>query len=235
MELVGTFMIVYIGGWSVQWNYTRMVDIVSGSLAQGMCQAVMIYIAHPISSAHFNPVVTLVSMMTNHTQPLDSLIYIVSQSIGSIMAGLCLKWQSRDLWHGEVKNQLGYPMITQNTSTVSAFFAELLASYMLVFTIYAVYYHRQAPPGTCAAIISSTFIFNCMSIGNMTGCALNPIRVLGPSIFGMGFFKPRGEWIYYTAPLVGGLLGGFTYHILFMEEDNPDWNDRTLDKIEKIN
>ena len=74
-----------------------------------------------------------------------------------------------------------------------------------------------------------------MSIGNMTGCALNPIRVLGPSIFGMGFFKPRGEWIYYTAPLVGGLLGGFTYHILFMEEDNPDWNDRTLDKIEKIN
>lgn len=234
LELVGTFMIVYIGGWSVQWNYVRMVDIVSASVSQGFCLAVMIYIAHPISSAHFNPVVTLVSMMTSHTKPLDSLIYIVCQTVASILAGLCLKLQSRDLWQGEVKNQLGYPMVTQNTSVVSAFFAEVLASYIQVFAIYAVYYHRQAPPGTCAAVISSTFIMNSMSIGNMTGCASNPVRVLGPSIFGMGFMKPRGEWIYYVSPLVGGLLGGFTYHIIFMEEDNPDWKDETLDKLEKV-
>jgi aquaporin Z len=236
LEMVGTFVIVYIGGWSVQWNYTRMVDIVSASLSQGLTLAVMIYIAHPISDAHFNPVVSLICALTGHQRWNDTLIYIASQAVGSILAGVFLKLQSRDLWQGEVKNQLGYPMVTQNTSVVAAFFAEVIATFSFLFTIYAVYYHRQAPPGTCAAVIGCTLMFNILSIGNMTGCALNPFRVFGPSFFGMGFLYPRGEWIYYVAPLVGGLLGGFTYHILFMEEDNPDWKDKTLDnKIEKVN
>ena len=236
LEMLGTFVLVYIGGWSVQWNYTRMVDVVSASLSQGLTLAVMIYIAHPISDGHFNPVVSLICALTGNQKWTTSFIYVLSQTVGSILAGLFLKLQSREIWQGEVRNQLGYPMITQNTSVVAAFFAELIASFSLLFTIYAVYYHRQAPPGTCAAVIGATLIFNSLSIGNMTGCALNPLRVLGPSIFGMGFLVPRGEWIYYIAPPIGGLLGGFTYHILFMEENNPDSNDRTLEnKIEKVN
>ena len=233
LELLGTFIVVYIGGWSVQWNYARMVDIVASSLSQGFTLAIMIYIAHPISDGHFNPVVSLICAMTGHQKWMDTLIYITSQTIGSVLAGLFLKLQSRDLWQGEVKNQLGYPMVTQNTSVVAAFFAELISSFSLLFTIYAVYYHRQAPPGTCAAVIGATYMYNILSIGNMTGCAMNPVRVFGPSLFGMGFLAPRGEWIFYIAPLIGGLLGGFTYHILYMEENNPDWKDPTLDKIEK--
>ena len=235
LEVLGTFIIVYIGGWAVQWNYTRMVDIVSASLCQGFALAVMIYIAHPISDGHFNPVVSLVCAVTGHLKWVDTLIYVVSQALGSILAGAFLKLQSRDLWQGEVRNQLGYPMVTQNTSVVAAFFAELLATFTLLFTIYAVYYHRQASPGTCATIIGATMMFNILSIGNISGCALNPVRVLGPSIFGMGFLRPRGEWIYYIAPVIGGLIGGFTYHTLFMEENNPDWKDETIqDKIDKL-
>lgn len=235
LELLGSFILVYIGGWSVQWNYTRMIDIVSASLSQGFAYAVMIYIARPFSEAHFNPVVSVVCALTGHQQIKDTVAYILSQMTGSLLAGVFLKLQARDLWQGEVRNQLGYPMVTQNTTVVAGFFAELLASFCLLFTVYAVYYHRQAAPGTCAAVIGGTLTFNSLSIGNMTGCALNPTRVFGPSIFGMGFLAPRGEWIYYLAPFVGGLLGGFTYHTLFMEEDNPDSTDHNLEaKIEKV-
>ena len=104
LEMIGTFIIVYIGGWSVQWNYTRMVDLVSASMSQGFIVAVMIYIAHPISDGHFNPVVSLVCAMTDHMKWIDSGIYILSQTVGSVLAGLSLKLQSRDLWQGEVKN-----------------------------------------------------------------------------------------------------------------------------------
>lgn len=233
LEFIGTFVIVYIGGWSVQWNYTRMVDVVSASLSQGFTIAIMVYVSLPTSPAHFNPVITLISLLTGNCTMFMAMINISCQIIASILGGLLLKLQSRDLWHGEVKNQLGYPMVTQNTSVMSAFFAEMLSSFIFVFAIYALYYHRQANPGTCAAVIGATFIFNSLSIGNMTGCCLNPVRVLGPSIFGMGMFKPRGEWIYYLAPTAGGLLGGYFYHILFMEQDNPDWKDDKLESLEK--
>jgi glycerol uptake facilitator-like aquaporin len=220
LELVGTFVVVYVGGWSVQWNYTRMVDIVSASLAQGLTLAIMVYVSLPGSPSHFNPVTTLVALLTGNSSPSAALINMACQFIASILGGLCLKLQSRDLWHGEVKNQLGYPMVTQNTSTVSAFFAELLSSFIYIFAVYAVFYHRQAASGTCATVIGATFIFNSLSIGNMTGCCLNPARVLGPSLFGMGALQPRG--------------GGLFYHVLFMEQNNPDYKDHNLDSLEKI-
>lgn len=234
LEFIGTFIIIYIGGWSVQWNYTRIVDLVAASLAQGLVLATMIYIAHPISHSHFNPTVTLVSFLTGHLSAWSLLLYITSQSIASVLAGLSLKLQSRDMWHGEVKNQLGYPMVTQNTSVVSAFFAEMISSFILVFAVYALYYHRKASAGISAAVIGATYIFNSLSIGNMTGCSLNFVRVFGPSFFGMGFMKPRGEWIYYIAPTVGGVLGGFLYHIVFLEEDDPEWKDESSPKLDKI-
>src|SRR3990167_10112162 len=104
LELLGTFILVYIGGWSVQWNYTRMIDIVSASLSQGFAYAVMIYIARPFSQAHFNPVVSIVCAMTEEHSIKDTLAYILSQITGSLLAGVFLKLQARDLWQGEVRN-----------------------------------------------------------------------------------------------------------------------------------
>lgn len=73
-----------------------MVDIVSGSVAEGFYLGIMIFIVYPVSSAHLNPLATLISMMASHTKSLDSLIHMICQVIASILACLCLKLQSRD-------------------------------------------------------------------------------------------------------------------------------------------
>ena len=55
-----------------------------------------------------------------------------------------------------------------------------------------------------------------MTIGKYTGASLNPARVLGPAAFNSALFK-SGFWVYYTAPIAGGVAGGVLYDLLILK------------------
>jgi len=85
MELVGTFALCFVGGLVVQNNLSGLEAV---ALAHGFVLAFMIYAGTNVSGAHYNPAVTVTLMSICKCKPLDGLMYIVSQFVGSVLAGM---------------------------------------------------------------------------------------------------------------------------------------------------
>ena len=96
-------------------------------------------------------------------------------------------------------------------------FCEAVATFVLVFAIKGI-------PGTAAAGLSNLFVFGIivsigMSLGGLTGYALNPARDIGPRI-AHAFLPIKGKgssnWGYAIVPLVGPIIGAIVAVLLFM-------------------
>ena len=56
----------------------------------------------------------------------------------------------------------------------------------------------------------------------VTNTSVNPARSTGPALM-VGGLALQQLWLFWAAPLVGGLVGGFGYRALFAEEPKrPD-------------
>lgn len=91
MEFIGTFSLVFIGGWSVFAADTKP-GVLAAALGHGFVLAIMIYIGAKISGAHYNPAVTIGLLVTNHIEVIKAIAYIISQLVGSLAAGAAISW-----------------------------------------------------------------------------------------------------------------------------------------------
>jgi glycerol uptake facilitator protein len=189
------------------WDNDQIADILGHSLSLGLVLGLFVYLSHGAGGTHLNPVISLATCLLRLNSLVDSLFRILAQITGSLLSGAILWLQMDSLPKGSVRHQLGYPMLAPHTSLFVGFFAELIGTFIFVYSFLAVCHNRRSSEGTAALALAANMVFNILSIGNVTGCALNPARVLGPSIFGLGILKPRGEWVLYVAPVVGGLVG----------------------------
>lgn len=76
MEFIGTFSLLFIGGWSV-FNGDTEHTVLFPAIFHGVVLGVMVYIGAQISGSHFNPAVTLGLTVTAKINPLVALGYIV--------------------------------------------------------------------------------------------------------------------------------------------------------------
>lgn len=111
-------------------------------------------------------------------------------------------------------------------SAGSAFFAEVVATALLVLVIFGVTDERNStrPQLLTPITIGLTVTLLISLIGPLTMACMNPARDLAPRLFssiaGWGSvpFTANGlGWltVYVLAPLMGGLLGGGVYRALF--------------------
>lgn len=88
-ELIGTaalLMIVIGSGIQAQeLTADNAMRLLANSIATGLGLAILILKFGPISGAHFNPVVTIVSLAQKRINLKKSIMYIVAQIIGAIM------------------------------------------------------------------------------------------------------------------------------------------------------
>ena len=79
-----------------------------------------------------------------------------------------------------------------------------------------------------ATYVGATLMAFINSIGPFTGASLNPARTIGPFMFCNGFmpFDPiiQPFTVYYLAPILGGITGGFLSKFIIH-------NEVTLDKM----
>lgn len=54
---------------------------------------------------------------------------------------------------------------------------------------------------------------------------MNPVRTLGPAIASGNY---RGIWIYFTAPILGALLGAGVYTAVKLPEEDEDHHEKPL-------
>ena len=216
MEFLGTFSLIFIGGWGVfAASLKGSTGPLIAALTHGALLGIFVYIGAKISGAHYNPAVTLGLLFTGNIEVPKALLYIVSQLLGSTAAGFALKF----LKPGMYKDfNLGFPHLGKTTIT-QGFFMEAFGAFFLIFSIYAAAVHRKASPETCAAVIGITLFFGIAAFGAPTGGALNPARTFGPSIANGEFFM-KGWWVYYVATSVGGIFAAVLYKFTLGTEDD---------------
>jgi glycerol uptake facilitator-like aquaporin len=66
--------------------------------------------------------------------------------------------------------------------------------------------------------IGFAFGFNVILGGNVSGASMNPARSFGPALIVWNFDY---QWIYWVAPILGGLIASGFYMALHKDLDIP--------------
>ena len=150
----------------------------------GIAVAVAAFVSGTLSPAHLNPAVTFAMALKGTLSWASVFPYILAQFAGA-MLGQILVWLAIQtaLWGRRKCRQ--YPGNLQYwpaiKDTVSNLISEILGTFVLVLTIFALgLYDLQAGIGTFA--VGTLIVGIVLSLGGTTGCALNPARDLGPRI-----------------------------------------------------
>jgi glycerol uptake facilitator-like aquaporin len=147
----------------------------------------------------------------------DGIAYLIAQVLGATLAG----WLHAFLLPG-----LGTPVFFGTPaptaiigqSAFAAVLVEIIITFFLMFSFYAVSYTGKVATGASGALIGMTLAVDILIAGPLTGGAANPARALGPAIAAGSY---QNLWIYFVGPIIGALIGGFVYQHLLLEKGQP--------------
>ncbi len=219
-EFIGTFWLV-LGGCGSAVLAAGFPDVGIGllgvSLAFGLSVVTMAYAIGHISGCHLNPAVTLGLWAGGRFDAKDIPLYIIAQVLGATAAAFTLYViASGNADYSLAANGLaanGYDAASPGKyAMATAFLVELLMTFFFLFVIMGVT-DRRAPAGFAPLAIGLMLaLIHLISIP-VTNTSVNPARSTGPAII-VGGMALQQLWLFWVAPILGGLLGGFVYREL---------------------
>jgi glycerol uptake facilitator-like aquaporin len=178
------------------------VVLIINALSTMLILALLIYMLAPLSGAHFNPVVSLVSALSKSLRPVDALIYLVAQILGAISGALTANFM------------FGLPVIQiSNQARLSAgtFLGECIATAGLITIIFTLLKRNKVDlvPIAVAGWIGAAYLFT-----SSTSFA-NPAVTLG-RIFTDSFSGIAAESVpgFILAQMLGALVGYYLAGVL---------------------
>jgi len=221
-EGIGTFWLTFTGCGSavIAAAFPQVgIGLLGVSLAFGLSVVTMAYAIGHISGCHLNPAVTCGLAAGGRFPAKDILPYIVAQVIGAVIAAAVLyviaSGSSQfDLAKGFAANGYGDHSPGRYT-LLSALVAEVVMTMMFLFIIMGST-HGKAPAGSAPLAIGLTLaLIHLVSIP-VTNTSVNPARSTGPALF-VGGWAIAQLWLFWVAPIIGGVLGGILYRWLSSE------------------
>ena len=214
-EVLGTFVLVFAG---VGAALMSGGDYAVTGLAFGLAVVVMSYAVGRVSGGHFNPAVTVGAALGGRLPWRVTPVYVGAQLAGGLLAGLALF----TLMHGfdgfSAEGGLGANSYGDQGSGYdwwAAFLLEMLLTAVFVWVVLAVTDARnelQAVMGPLAIGLALAMV-HFASMG-ATGTSVNPARSVGVALFA-GVDAIVQLWLFVLAPLVGAVIAGLTYPLLF--------------------
>ncbi|MBN9594962.1 MAG: aquaporin Z [Afipia sp.] len=223
-EAIGTFWLTFAGCGSavIAAAFPQVgIGLVGVSLAFGLSVVTMAYAIGHISGCHLNPAVT-VGLAAGGRFPAGQVVpYIIAQVIGAVLgAGLLYLIASGkagfDLAGGFASN--GYAEHSPGKySLMSGFLMEVTMTAMFLFVIMGAT-HGKAPAGFAPLAIGLALVMIHLVSIPVTNTSVNPARSTGPALF-VGGWAIQQLWLFWVAPLIGGVIGGVVYRWL---SDEPE-------------
>jgi aquaporin Z len=179
----------------------------------------MAYAIGHISGCHLNPAVS-VGLAAGKRFPASELpAYIIAQLIGAIAAAGVLYVIASgkagfDLSAGFASNGYGAHS-PGGYSLLAALVAEVVLTFMFLMIILGAT-DRRAPQGFAPIAIGLGLTLIHLIGIPVTNVSVNPARSTGPAIF-VGGWALEQLWLFWVAPIVGGLLAGVVYPALAKE------------------
>jgi aquaporin Z len=219
-EFFGTFWLV-LGGCGAAVLSAAFPGLGIGfagvALAFGLTVLTMVYAVGHISGGHLNPAISVGLVAGKRFPAKDLPAYIVAQVLGAIAAAgvlyvIASGAASFDVHAGFASNGYGAHS-PGGYSLLAGFVTEVvLTAFFLIVVMGAT--DERAPKGFAGVAIGLCLtLIHLVSIP-VTNTSVNPARSTGPALFAGGWAIQQ-LWLFWVAPLLGGLIGGGLYNALF--------------------
>lgn len=223
-EFFGTFWLVFGGCGSAVFAAAFPalgIGFVGVALAFGLTVLTMAFAIGHISGCHLNPAVTAGLVAGKRFPASEALPYIIAQVIGAIAAaGVLFVIASGkagfSLANGFASN--GYADHSpDHYSLLACLVAEIVLTAFFLLVIMGSTDIR-APKGFAPIAIGLCLtLIHLISIP-ITNTSVNPARSTGQALF-VGGWALGQLWLFWVAPLIGGVLGGLVYRGLFSHDE----------------
>ena len=221
-EAIGTFWLTF-GGCGSAVIAAGLPDIGIGylgvSMAFGLTVVTMAYAIGHISGCHLNPAVTL-GLTAGGRFPVKQVIpYVIAQVVGGLIGGAVLYVVASgkagfDVSGGFASNGYG-DHSPGHYSLLASLVAEFVLTAVFLFVIMGAT-HGKAPAGFAPLAIGLALtLIHLISI-DVTNTSVNPARSTGVAVFAGGLALQQ-LWLFWLAPIAGGIFGGVTYRWLSSE------------------
>lgn len=222
-EFFGTFWLV-LGGCGSAVLAAAFPEVGIGllgvSLAFGLTVLTMAFAIGHISGCHLNPAVSIGLWAGGRFPSKDLLPYIVAQVLGGIVAGGVLYIIASgkagfDLSAGFASNGYG-DHSPGGYSLTAALVTEVVMTMMFLVVILGAT-DKRAPQGFAPIAIGLCLtLIHLISIP-VTNTSVNPARSTGVALFAGGWAISQ-LWLFWVAPIVGGMLGAGVYRFIGTEK-----------------
>jgi aquaporin Z len=225
-EFFGTFWLVLGGCGSavLAAGFPQLgIGFVGVALAFGLTLLTMAYTIGHISGCHINPAVSFGLAAGGRFSWMDVPAYVVAQVLGAIAASAVLFVIASgkagfDVHAGFASNGYGAHS-PGGYSLLSCLVCEIVMTFFFLIIILGST-HERAPKGFAAIPIGlGLTLIHLISIP-VTNTSVNPARSTGPALFAGGWALSQ-LWLFWVAPIVGGILAGIVHRMLF-EKTPPE-------------
>lgn len=227
-EFIGTFILILMGAGvcantSLNESFAKGGGWVVITFGWGLGVFLGVIIAGPSSGAHLNPAVTIGLAVAGKFGWSDAPTYILAQLLGA-MGGAFLTW----LLFADHYNRTEDPGTIRGTFCTSPsirniprnLLSEVVGTFILIIVVLFIaspefsadgHTNVRFGLGSVGALpVALLVVAIGMSLGGLTGYAINPARDLGPRIIHALVpirHKGSGGWDYAWVPVVGPVLG----------------------------
>jgi aquaporin Z len=223
-EFIGTFWLVLGGCGSAVLAATfpdTGIGFLGVALAFGLTVLTMAFAIGHISGCHLNPAVSVGLWIGKRFPGKDVLPYIIVQVLGAILAGAVLYVIASgqagfSLSDGFASN--GYAEHSPGGySLLSAAVTEIVMTMFFLIVIMGAT-DKRAPQGFAPIAIGLALtLIHLISIP-VTNTSVNPARSTGVALY-VGGWAVGQLWLFWVAPIIGGILGGLIYAWLFRDDE----------------
>ena len=218
-EFFGTFWLV-LGGCGSAVLAAAFPNLGIGflgvALAFGLTVMTMAFAIGHISGCHLNPAISI-GLWAGGRFPANKLLpYIIAQVLGGIVAGGVLYLIASgkpgfDVSAGFAANGYGAHS-PGGYSLLAALLTEIVMTMMFLLIILGAT-DKRAPQGFAPIAIGlGLTLIHLISIP-VTNTSVNPARSTGVALF-VGGWALAQLWLFWVAPIVGGVLGALVYRLI---------------------
>ncbi len=225
-EFIGTCLLILLGD-GVVANVTLNKSGMKGAgsiqitFAWGLAVMLPAFIFGASSGAHFNPAITIALAMDGSLA--WSLVpgYVIAQFAGAFL-GACLVYilfkdqfdatESAGTKLGVFSTGPSIPNMGRNI------LSEAIGTFVLMFAIKGIAQAGAVPPGVGNFLVFGIIVSIGMSLGGLTGYAINPARDLGPRLAHAVLpIKDKGDsnWGYAPVVIIGPIIGAIAAVLLY--------------------
>jgi glycerol uptake facilitator protein len=230
-EFLGTLVLILLGN-GVVANVVLNKSKASGGgwivITAGWAFAVMAGVftaaACGSSAAHLNPAVTIGFAMASGDWS-NAVPFAVAQILGAFVGSVLVWVHFYPHWAVTVDTEAKRACFCTSPAIpnlISNLASEIIATFVLVFVVAAIFSERSLAPGTLSPGLGPYLVASLvwgigLSLGGTTGYAINPARDFGPRlahailpIAGKG----SSGWSYAPVPIAGPVIGGLLAGLL---------------------